>query len=39
VYRLDDQFKSPAAASATAPVAEMATPIVWQNFLSEDDIT
>ncbi|HXB71659.1 MAG TPA: sulfatase-like hydrolase/transferase [Candidatus Acidoferrales bacterium] len=39
VYRLDDQFKSPAASSAAAPMAEMAAPIVWQNFLSEDDIT
>jgi hypothetical protein len=39
VYRLDDQFKSPAAASAAAPIAEMAAPIVWRNFLSEDDIT
>ena len=38
VYRLDDHFKSPSAASA-APVGEMAVPIVWQNFLSEDDIT
>jgi len=38
VYRLDDQFKSAPAVSA-APVAEMAAPIVWQNFLSEDDIT
>jgi arylsulfatase A-like enzyme len=39
VYRLDPQLKSPAAASAAAPIAEMAAPIVWQNFLSEDDIT
>ena len=38
VYRLDDHFKSPSTASA-APVGEMAVPIVWQNFLSEDDIT
>lgn len=37
LYRLDDHFKSPAPASA--PVVEMAAPIVWQNFLSEDDIT
>ena len=33
LYRLDDQFKSSDA------IAEMATPIVWQKFLSEDDIT
>ena len=39
MYRLDDQFKSPAAATASAPIAAMAPPIVWQNFLSEDDIT
>src|SRR5580692_2297867 len=36
LYRLDDQFKSPDAA---APIVEIAAPIVWQNFLSEDDIT
>src|SRR5579871_216847 len=36
LYRLDDQFKS---LGGTAPVVEMATPIVWRNFLSEDDIT
>ena len=39
VYRLDDQFKSPTGADAAAPIAEMAAPVVWQNFLSEDDIT
>jgi arylsulfatase A-like enzyme len=37
VYRLDDHFKSTSAAAA--PIGEMAVPIVWQNFLSEDDIT
>ena len=37
VYRLDDQLKSSGA--TTAPVAEIATPIVWQKFFSEDDIT
>lgn len=39
IYRLDDHFQSPATASAAAPIAEMATPLVWRNFLSEDDIT
>jgi arylsulfatase A-like enzyme len=39
VSRLDDLFQSARAASASAPIAEMATPIVWRNFLSEDDIT
>lgn len=35
-YRLDDQFKLSAAAPV---VAQTAPPLVWQNFLSEDDIT
>ena len=38
LYRLDDHFKASGAA-ASAAIAEMAAPIVWQNFLSEDDIT
>ena len=38
MYRLDDHFKASGAA-ASAAIAETAAPIVWQNFLSEDDIT
>jgi arylsulfatase A-like enzyme len=36
-YRLDDAFQSPAAAPPAA--VEIAPPIVWQNFLSENDIS
>jgi arylsulfatase A-like enzyme len=36
LYRLDDQFKS---SDTAAPIVEIAAPILWQNFLSEDDIT
>jgi len=39
VYRLDDRVKSAVPASGAAPIAETAPPIVWKNFLSEDDIT
>ncbi|MFN7995028.1 MAG: sulfatase [Bryobacteraceae bacterium] len=36
-YRLDDAIKAPAGAAPAT--VEVAPPIVWQNFLSEDDIT
>ena len=36
-YRLDDGFKPPA--SAAPAIFEIAPPVVWQKFLSEDDIT
>ncbi|HEY7306732.1 MAG TPA: sulfatase [Bryobacteraceae bacterium] len=41
IIRFDDAFKPSAAAlSAAAPAgASIADPIVWHNFLSEDDIT
>ena len=40
-YRFDDEFKPPpgAAAGAAVRAAFLADPIVWHNFLSEDDIT
>jgi arylsulfatase A-like enzyme len=39
-YRFDDEFKPPPGASAEAAVstAVIADPIIWHNFLSEDDI-
>jgi choline-sulfatase len=40
-YRFDDEFKPPPGESAgiAVPTASLADPIVWHNFLSEDDIT
>jgi len=39
-YRFDDEFKTPGATQAAAPAtATVANPVVWHNFLSEDDIT
>jgi arylsulfatase A-like enzyme len=39
VYRLDDQFKPPATSASAPSSALIAEPLIWHNFLSEDDIT
>ncbi len=38
-YRFDDEFNAPAAPAGALASAVIAEPLVWHNFLSEDDIT